>query len=641
MSVSGMGNRGRGFLIVGLLPVLALVGPPAGVSAEPSAERPSDSGAPAVSRFLDLARASRPTRSAVVLDGETPALDAGALETRALGVAAIVAKVGDPRLPASPARASRLLAERFTGYRAPDVRALEQGRRGEDVVHLGFPGGDLNGDGLEDSLSIEFRLSGKNGGEWIAIRALRSTDAAELWAVDIAGAWDVWPLTGADLDADGADDILLYRLDVESHAGDVVCFGVCVGAGVVTTRTTVTAISGPGGDEMWQRVAPDVVAAAFAGVPQVFLPAGGGASVVAASTTGFPEVVGDQDGDGGDDVILNLYRFAWPYAAADAQASDDAAAWSGWARPVVASRALVLSGADGSTLLERAEDPHLSSGTVLLGVGDVAGDDTEDLLLQSDRWVETPLTCVSAGGPATCAGSRRYELNAALILGGSGATAWSRTILDTEEDDRRTSAVLLPARADLDGDASGDLLLIEAVTTRTDTTIVQGAVAGVDGLLLWRAQTGVEDEFPLVAVPIGPVGGGAGSDLLVGLVGAFDGEPAVRLERRDGASGSILFETAARLRENPDAVAVLLAIGGDVDGDGTLDLVIDLPTLDLDWERELSSVTRIESGRTGESFFQRSTRGSAFSTPAGDLDGAPATISISFTSNGCANTAAT
>lgn len=614
-----MGHRGRGFLIAGLLPVLALVG----VRAEPYAERPSDSAAPAVLRFLDLARASRPARSAFVLDAETPVLDAGALDTRALGVAAIVAQVGDPRLPSSAARAARLLAERFTGYRPPDARALQRGRRGEDVVRVGFPGGDLDGDGLDDSLSIEFRLSGENGGEWIAIRALRSTDAAELWAVDIAGAWDVWPLTGADLDADGADDILLYRLDVDSRAGDSACIGGCSGAAAVTTRTTATAISGPDGDEMWQRVAPDVVAAVSADVPPVFFPAGGGASVVAASTTGFPAVVGDQDGDGGDDVILNLYRFAWPYAAADAQASDDAAAWSGWAAPVVASRALVLSGADGSTLLERARDPQQSSGAVLLGVGDAVGDDTEDLLLQSDRVVETPLTCAFAGEPATCAGSRTYELNAEMIVGRSHATAWHRAIVDAEEDDQRTFAVLLPARADLDGDASSDLLLIEAVRTRTDTTIVQGAASGADGLLLWRARTGGEDEVPLAAVPIGPVGGGSGSDLLVGLIGAFDGAPAARLERRDGASGSLLFETAARLNENPDAVAVLLTIGGDADSDGTLDLVIDLPALDLDWERELSSVTRIESGRTGEDFFRRSTRGSVFSLPAGDLDDVP------------------
>ena len=222
---------------------------------------------------------------------------------------------------------------------------------------------------------------------------------------------------------------------------------------------------------------------------------------------------------------------------------------------------------DSAAWVNEAERSGDGVGPVLGAAGDVDGDGLVDLLVGAPAWQ-------SDQGAA-------YLLLGATASGASGTTSlWyaDARISGLESEDALGTA--LGAMGDVDGDGLDDLLVLAGGAETA--YLLNGPLAG---------DLGVEE----AGLVIGPVdglaeGGGqlsGGADLL-GIGGT---EVALAVPEADGARGAVLlFDAGATgALSEADSVAVLegssaddragssVAVVGDVDGDGQVELLVGVP----------------------------------------------------------------
>jgi hypothetical protein len=510
---------------------------------------------------------------------------------------------GDLRDPRNYAKAARAMTEATWGISLPDARSHVAAEEGADnTIRYGLPAGDLTGDGLDDALSLEYRWLDWDI-EFLSLRAFRGTDGTELWSVPLSGAYDVWPLLVGDLTGDGAEDILLARMDVDaSYLGGCAVLACAVSA-EATYAWTYTAISGLDGATAWARTYDGEAEQQYV-VGYALVVLGAVMRYTATEAVVFPALSGDHDGDGVPDLVFNGYDLTLLYGLQYAGFYVGALAYENYG--LLTSRGEIVSGVSGSAALLRSRD-EAPGGAWLYAVGDAVGDATSDLVWATLSEVHTPLACVFALVAGRCAQVAQRSMDIEMIDGSTLSTSWSVTI----DDDTTTDLGLDTPGGDLTGDGKTDLVLYELHAV---DGILMSAVSGATGARVWtRAGSGYLDV-------IGEVGGGPGSDLLSLRYDwdfSTDGV-IVSLERIDGATGDTLLVTEHRSRSPEDGFVDLYAyLAGDTDKDGAADIGLDTIT----YGNTMVSRTIVESGATGAPLYERSAPGFVATYPGGDMDG--------------------
>ena len=289
--------------------------------------------------------------------------------------------------------------------------------------------GDLDGDGLDDVLVIQHKFDEETNTEMGIITAKRGINGTDLWNDEVAISngycWiDGYP--AGDLDGDGLDDVL-----VNIHTYDD------------TTRTEtgqVIAKRGYDGERLWDE------------------------SVSASN--GYCEIwampAGDLDGDGLDDVLVNIHAYDDTTRTATGQ--------------VIAKR-----GYDGEHLWD--ESVKVSNGHCDIWAmpdGDLDGDDLDDVLVNIRTYDDT--TDTATGQVIAKRGINGEHLWEESVKASNGF-CW----IDG-----------YPA-GDLDGDDLDDVLVnIHTYDYTTDTATGQViAKRGYDGNLLWEATS---DDYIWIAM---------------------------------------------------------------------------------------------------------------------------------------------
>ena len=267
------------------------------------------------------------------------------------------------------------------------------------------------------------------------------------------------------------------------------------------------------------------------GVPVVTLFEGDGTqqwSAEQAATAGVPVVLpdaGDVDGDGVPDLIY--------------------ATIPGEVETVPGGGYQVLSGADGSTLIGFVTT---QGGLVTaLPLGDVAGDDADEVLV---------ITQPASGGALSLSAQE-----------GNGEVAWSVEVgagaepANAQTDEAGNTVGFTDVTGDGVADVvvtlpDGDGLAVEVIDGATGETVWEGTFEGADSV----TTTPSED--------------GSGDDLIV-----VDVDDGLAVEGVDGASGETEWQTGG---QGAGSEAVTVTPVGDVDGDGTEDVLVTIGTASED-----------------------------------------------------------
>lgn len=514
----------------------------------------------------------------------------------------------DPRTPAGMLKAAHAAIEHRWGIELPEPAPIERpdalADAGDDALWIGTPAGDLDTDGLEDVLAFEVDLEDFDYAT--TVHALRGSTGEVLWSSPLGSIFGSIALPGGDLDGDGGDDVLLLSLTVTSGgAGTCVPFAVCAFVDDYTFEWGVAGLSGATGEVGFARAyagrlsgvyAAEITPAPTIGVAQAF---------TATNYDVLPLLTEDHDGDGGRDLVIN--RIDVTAAGAVAGAFPLVTFAFGFGELVlIGSHNEVISGATGLDLFSHSgENSELA---FMYPAGDAVGDPASDLLLESLTF--TPVAACAFAAVGTCVGGAPVSLTLEMFDGSTLSSAWAREVSVA------TEGFTYPIEADVNGNGSSDLFLIEFASEGVRQSVLDGS----DGSALWAL---VHD---FVLLPIGPTGGGPGSDLFTIEV-EFADELSLSFVRIDGATGAELLTTPQTLPEG-DYWDVLVFLAGDADGDGVQDPVLD--ALVFDTNPPVSEVT-VESGATGAPIFTRLLNALAFSMPGGDLDGSGTSDLVDWT----------
>jgi hypothetical protein len=538
---------------------------------------------------------------------------------------------GDPRTFPDALRA-HLAAT--TGLDLPDLRPEHSAGHEDEpeaepeeiegTFAYASPVGDLSGDGLDDVLTYEVTLPE----ERILTRALTGTDGAELWALDLTDTADAVGFPAGDLDGDGAGDLVLASLRILTEHRFTFCRrGGCWEESRSTYEWTVGGRSGRDGRLLWSQAYPGREHSRYRFNDDDFE-----ANLDATNVAVLPFASDDHDGDGGLDLVVDALDVRLTAREERDTTLLVLAESSGEFQLRATTRAAVVSGASGAPIATRTaeEAPRIA---LLVPSGQLVGDATGDLLWEATVFTDSSYHCRQTLILEECddpveSFSVAHDLEA--IDGATFLPAWRAAeagFLDV---------FAFPLDADLDGDGAGELVRLEVHRGDRfffRTTVLAGAtgaplwaaddahffpfpvVAGTydDALgadLLFATFLFEDDDPGAITVELSRVDGVTGAPLFA----------TRRVLRPVEGTHDETFGFA------------FVAPLGDTDGDGRDDVDLGALAEAFDYEfapldggfsetRTSGSVALVESAATGDEIHAFRREGFALLDPADDLDG--------------------
>jgi hypothetical protein len=494
--------------------------------------------------------------------------------------------------------------------------------------------GDLSGDGKDDVLILELALPE----DVVTLRAVRGTNASELWRLDL-DAFDAVPYPVDDMTGDGIDDLLVweFRLEDESEVEDCPDDLNCHYEYDATYEWVVGLRSGATGKRLWST--------AYAGEDHYRYVHETEETVPGVSTTEsyeeaydspnflvVPNVSGDHDGDGRDDLVLQELDVDFLAESSVRTTADVVEESAGASHLHTATRATVTRGANGAKLLARTS-PMGPGVSRLIPVGNLTGTLAPDLLWQEEISADSAYSCVSlAEEVEDCTDDPEtdYSLDLQLLDGATLNTAWQTEFEDVQDG----FATYLGE--DITGDSVDDILA--SVYVPGQLPFVLRLISGTDGTVVWERPQAADVVYWDFPVALGELTGDGKTDLVLGnfavvedpLLGEAD---AARFARVDGQTGHTISQTTRTFSTagDNDLVQSILYVNGmeDVDQDATGEGLAGSMSVGYDEDpvtgeltpAEVVSSALVESGETAAALHQ-ATRPELFSlSPAAELDG--------------------
>lgn len=375
--------------------------------------------------------------------------------------------------------------------------------------------GDLDGDGLQDLLSFDYR-QGQEG-----VQARRGTDGSLIWARPLQGDFTLGASLGQDVTGDGIDDLLLFTRDVTS-----VDFGLVDGGTYYDAEYDYTygVRSGRDGGTLWSTTTK--------GSSEEATRRRDGTTRYSYRSAGevlAPVVSDDVTGDGLADLVLNELNI-------DIESSDSRGALVVAQREDQTSttrvdgRGVLLDGRDGSRTTLR-QVTNSTSLPLLLPVGQVGGSAGADLLWLVEELPDVDSSCLTAYDLPLrhCTGAQAgtERIVAELLADGASTATWRATTPGRYPH-------LVPS-GDVDGDGGRDLVLQSFSNAGT------AVLSGRTGQVLW---THVGNREPAQFLGADHAAGSRPVAVLGYVVPQGNATPAdstdVVVERRDAGTGALL-----------------------------------------------------------------------------------------------------
>jgi hypothetical protein len=607
-----------------VLLVMALVGSVAAapVHADPTA-------APVLSQLV---------RSGGLPSGTTSLIDGQVISTRT--VTDILASPGRHTDAGvwlrSVAAATALLDEQNTG-RAPIVVGSDEAEpvEGGPVEFGPFaaagPGGDLDGDGLEDVLSLVAEKS------QVQLQARRGTDGASLWSVEYVDSLAAFAYpVGRDLTGDGVDDLVLeglrFSLVVEDEGTSGPLEETQTARFKTDLETTFGVVSGADGQPVWTRTVPGTLDQSSTDRSRAAGAVEDGEYTMRSTAIAvLPLVSDDVTGDGLADLAVTTLDLDL-----DAHSTRVGTSTAGATRVTAALRGSatgeVVEGDSGTTSSQRRVTGRPGV-PLLLPVGQVVGSDVADFAWLTHEFQNYDGVCARAVFVGECVppDEDEPEIVIELLDGQAGEAVWRRATPGF-------NALITRIGSDLDGDGTGDLA-VEVLDETTPSRLE--IVSGARGTELWRAEgtdsvprlLGVGDSETGLFVAVGALVATGEDDLV-------SGEYTLRIEalieRRSAATGAVLSSTrhvATAAAPTGDggaggSSALTLTSADDGDGDGKREIVVSVAaeatSFDADGNPTSSSAQStsvVESLDGGRTLLSEPSEDVRFLETLGDVDG--------------------
>lgn len=493
---------------------------------------------------------------------------------------------------------------------------------------------DTDGDGRDDVvLTVIDAATGAT-----ELVALQGVDGREQWRVRV-GSWEDalgWP--AGDLTGDGVEDLFALVLQYGDYTSDEDCDDDgCTGFDRMTFTWELSARSGADGSLLWQEAHPgqyrwDYTDRETEGGYEYSY------SVEADDLVSLPYPGADHDGDGGRDILVNTISLTDSYSETY-QNSTLGSTRDGAYELDSTTTARVVRGADGSDLMVAltSRGPSIAS---LRDAGDATGDGIDDLLWRRTRYGNDTWSCERYAVTEICDDEEEPtppQLELDLLDGSDLTTAWS---FAAPVDDWTSYAI--PLLEDLDGVPGADVLVrMTGEDEQLDPADPFGFDAPADDLVLLSGQDGTVTwrmDNPGYVGPwtIAEMGGATGPDLLmtgwtIRTVYCSSSAPGPLPDecedkttatqtalRFDGTTGELLSDTTRTydLGDNADYYWFSFSpYAGDHDGDGIIDPRMSVGT-------NQNSVAVVQSAVTGDVLFEHlGPEELLLSFGGGDLDG--------------------
>jgi methionine salvage enolase-phosphatase E1 len=422
----------------------------------------------------------------------------------------------------------------------------------------GYPAGDLDGDGLDDVLVNIHTYDDTTRTETGQVIAKRGYDGERLWDESVSasnGYCGIWAMPDGDLDGDGLDDVLvniyIYNDTTRTETGQVI------------------AKRGYDGEHLW-----DESVSVSNGYCRI---------------DGYP--AGDLDGDGLDDVLVNIYTYNDTTDTATGQ--------------VIAKR-----GYDGEHLWD--ESVSVSNGYCEIWAmpdGDLDGDGLDDVLVNIHTYDDTTRT-----ETGQVIAKRGYD----------GEHLWDESVSASNG----YCEIWAMPDGDLDGDGLDDVLVnIRTYDDTTDTATGQViAKRGYDGEHLWDESVSASNGYCWIdGYPTGDLDGDGLDDVLVN-IHAYDDTTRTatgQVIAKRGYDGEHLWDESVKVSNGHCDIWAMP--DGDLDGDDLDDVLVNIRTYDDTTDTATGQVIA-KRGINGEHLWEESVKASngfcwIDGYPAGDLDG--------------------
>ena len=373
-----------------------------------------------------------------------------------------------------------------------------------------FAAGDLDGDKNEDVLVL---ISTGSSTKTKTVIAKCGSDGKHIWNESVSGSEPELIVSAGDLGEDDTGDVLVMMTTSEL---DMTTF-------VTKTAARLIANRGRDGESLWEEH---------------------------INTTGWTpisaSIVGDLDGDGKDDLLVQMSSTEFDIASGTITTTAT----------LIAKR-----GCNGEQLWNESVSGTLGTIISASRAGDLDGDGMEDVLVQM-RSIEFDIASSNSVMTTTVIAKR----------GSNGENLWE------EAADGNAWAI---SAGDLNGDDKGDVLVqISSIaldkapdTSATTTTVI--AKEGYNGEPLWEEPVTGTD-LVLFALPAGDLDGDDQDDVLVQMWeynGSTSDEIATVIAKR-GHNGEHLWEESVTGKE----LSALPA--GDLNGDKKRDVVVHMQEYD-------------------------------------------------------------